>query len=95
MHALLDEPPGPPAAPAPVPDAAVAALLQAFADAEGGAMHKLEAHQLARRLSPDSYLVAGLYRQDPPLLRADREVRAITPAGRAWLSRYRRAHPGS
>ncbi|MCW2582433.1 MAG: hypothetical protein JWQ53_1223 [Klenkia sp.] len=92
VAALLDEEPdrAPQAAPEP-PDEAIAALLQVFADAPGGQLHRLEAHQHARRLAPDSYLVAGLYRQDPPLLRAERETRSLTPAGRAWLSRYRRS----
>jgi hypothetical protein len=32
--------------------------------------------------------VAQLYRQDPPLLQADRDVRVITDAGRAWLEEH-------
>ncbi len=97
VNAVLEEQPeaAGAAAPAAVPDEAVAGLLQSFVDADGGTLHRLEAHQLARRLAPDSYLVAGLYRQDPPLLRADREMRAVTPAGRAWLTRYRRTHASS
>ena len=51
-------------------------------------MHKLEAHQIARQLAPDSHLVAQLYRQDPPLLQADRDSRVITDAGRAWLEQH-------
>jgi hypothetical protein len=71
------------------PDEAVTALLQRFAEAPDGRLHKLEAHQIARQLSPDSHLVARLYRQDPPLLEADRDMRVLTDAGRAWLERHR------
>jgi hypothetical protein len=91
MTALLEE--EPPAVPAAEdrrdPVAAQAALLRRFTDAPDGRLHKLEAHQLARQLSPDSHLVARMYRQDPPLLQADRDMRVITDAGRAWLA----AHP--
>jgi hypothetical protein len=68
--------------------AAQAALLKRFADSPGGRLHKLEAHQIARQLTPDSHLVASLYRQDPPLLLAERDARVITDAGRAWLERH-------
>jgi hypothetical protein len=71
------------------PVTAQAALLRRFTEAPEGRLHKLEAHQMARQLSPDSHLVARLYRQDPPLLQADRDMRVITEAGRAWLA----AHP--
>ena len=71
------------------PDDATTALLERFADAPGGRLHKLEAHQIARQLSPDSHLVARLYRQDPPLLAADRDMRVLTDAGRAWLEHHR------
>jgi hypothetical protein len=70
------------------PEEATAALLRRFAEAPGGRMHKLEAHQIARQLSPDSHIVARLYRQDPPLLQAERDMRAITDAGRAWLEAH-------
>jgi hypothetical protein len=63
-------------------------LLRRFAEAPGGRLHKLEAHQIARQLAPDSHLVAGLYRQDPPLLQAERDMRVITDAGRAWLQAH-------
>jgi Family of unknown function (DUF6158) len=68
---------------------ATTALLERFAEAPDGRLHKLEAHQIARQLSPDSHLVAQLYRQDPPLLLADRDMRVLTDAGRAWLERQR------
>jgi hypothetical protein len=90
MTALLDEE----AAPSPVggqrrdPVEAQVALLRRFTEAPGGRLHKLEAHQLARQLAPDSHLVAQLYRQEPPLLQADRDVRVITDAGRAWLEKH-------
>jgi hypothetical protein len=70
------------------PDEATAALLQRFAEAPDGRLHKLEAHQIARQISPDSHLVAQLYRQDPPLLRADRDMRVLTDAGRTWLEQH-------
>jgi hypothetical protein len=70
------------------PIAAQAALLRRFAEAPDGRLHKLEAHQLARQLAPDSHLVARLYRQDPPLLAADRDMRVLTDAGRAWLQEH-------
>lgn len=64
------------------------ALLQRFAEAPEGRLHKLEAHQIARQLAPDSHLVARLYRQDPPLLQAERDMRVLTDAGRAWLQAH-------
>jgi hypothetical protein len=67
---------------------AQAALLKRFAESPGGRLHKLEAHQIARQLTPDSHLVASLYRQDPPLLLAERDARVITDAGRAWLEEH-------
>jgi Family of unknown function (DUF6158) len=90
ITALLDEQPAAVAAsgaPRRDPEEAQVALLQRFAEAPDGRMHKLEAHQIARQLAPDSHLVAQLYRQDPPLLQADRDVRVITDAGRAWLQK--------
>ena len=62
-------------------------LLRRFTEAPDGRLHKLEAHQIARQIAPDSHLVAQLYRQDPPLLQAERDVRVITEAGRAWLEK--------
>jgi hypothetical protein len=91
ITALLDEQPAAASgqsSPRRDPVQAQVALLQRFADAPEGRMHKLEAHQIARQLAPDSHLVAQLYRQDPPLLQADRDVRVITEAGRAWLEKH-------
>ena len=90
ITALLDEEPSRPSAAMQRPDPVQAqvALLRRFAEAPGGRMHKLEAHQIARQLAPDSHLVARLYRQDPPLLQAERDMRVITDAGRAWLERH-------
>ena len=65
-----------------------AELLAAFAAAPGGSMHKLEAHQAARSILPNGRLVADLYKQDPPLLRAEGDIRVITEAGRAWLAQH-------
>src|SRR3954467_13840133 len=91
VTALLDDEPAATATPRDRvdPEQAQAALLRRFAEAPGGRLHKLEAHQIARQLAPDSHLVAGLYRQDPPLLQADRDMRVLTDAGRAWLERHR------
>jgi hypothetical protein len=92
VTAVLDEEPAPTADagedPRRLPDQAQSALLRRFADAPGGRLHKLEAHQIARQLSPDSHLVAALYRQDPPLLQAERDMRVLTTAGRAWLESH-------
>jgi uncharacterized protein DUF6158 len=87
---LLDEEPSPTAPAGRGRDAAEAqtALLQRFAEAPEGRLHKLEAHQIARQLAPDAHLVAQLYRQDPPLLQAERDMRVLTDAGRAWLASH-------
>ena len=70
------------------PEKAQVELLRRFAAAPDGRLHKLEAHQIARQLAPDSHLVARLYRQDPPLLLAERDMRVLTDAGRAWLDQH-------
>lgn len=67
---------------------AKSALLAAFADARDGSLHKLEAHQIARRVAPNARLAADLYKQDPPQLHADGDYRAITEASRAWLAEH-------
>ncbi|CCG03443.1 DUF6158 family protein [Blastococcus saxobsidens] len=91
VTALLEEEPTPGAATGtthrPDPAEAQTALLRRFAEAPGGRLHKLEAHQIARQLTPDSHLVASLYRQDPPLLQAEKDARVITDAGRVWLQK--------
>jgi hypothetical protein len=88
--AVLDEAPPeePPVGQGRDAVAATAALLRRFAEAPGGRMHKLEAHQIARQIAPDSHLVAQLYRSDPPLLAAERDARVLTDAGRAWLEQH-------
>jgi hypothetical protein len=91
VTSLLDEEPSPPSTGAEDrrdPEEATAALLRRFADAPDGRLHKLEAHQIARQLTSDSHIVARLYRQDPPLLQAERDMRVITDAGRAWLESH-------
>jgi hypothetical protein len=90
VTALLDEDPAPHASPdrGRDPAEATTALLRRFAEAPQGRLHKLEAHQIARQLAPDSHLVARLYRQDPPLLQAERDMRVLTDAGRAWLESH-------
>jgi len=72
----------------PDPSVAQSRLLAAFAAAPDGRMHKLEAHQMARRFAPNARLVAALYKHDPPLLQADGDQRVITQAGRAWLAEH-------
>jgi Family of unknown function (DUF6158) len=76
----------PPTGPPLEGDAARATLLAKFAAAPDGTMDKLEAHQVARSIAPNQRLVADLYKQDPPLLRAEGDNRTITDAGRAWLA---------
>jgi hypothetical protein len=90
ITALLEEPvsPQPDGRPRLDPEQAQVALLRRFAEAPGGQLHKLEAHQIARQLTPDSHLVARLYRQEPPLLQAERDMRILTDAGRAWLEEH-------
>jgi hypothetical protein len=89
MTTLLDEPGTPASADGQQdPDEVRTALLRRFAEAPGGRLHKLEAHQIARQLAPDSHLVAQLYRQDPPLLQAERDMRVLTEAGRAYLAAH-------
>jgi hypothetical protein len=61
-------------------------VLARFAEAPGGRIHKLEAHQLARQLAPNARVVAALYRNDPPLLAVDGDYRTLTEAGRSWLA---------
>jgi hypothetical protein len=68
--------------------AARSRLLAAFAATPGGSLHKLEAHQIARRFAPNARLVASLYKHDPPLLQADGDQRVITDAGREWLAAH-------
>ena len=91
ITALLDEEPPVPASGGAArrdPTSAQAALLRRFAEAPGGRLHKLEAHHIARELTSDSHLVARLYRQEPSLLQAERDMRVITDAGRAWLAEH-------
>jgi hypothetical protein len=84
IEALLGEEPAP-AAPTG-PGAAERALLERFAVADGGRMHKLEAHQAARALGVSPAAVAGLYRHEPPLLVTAGPDRVLTDAGRAFLA---------
>lgn len=65
------------------PDGAAASteLLRRFAAAEGGRLHKLEVHQLARELGLPPAELAELYRANPPLLRAEGDYRVLTQEG--------------
>jgi hypothetical protein len=65
---------------------AVIALLAEFHQAHAGSLHKLEAHQAARRAGLDHPRLAALYRQDPALLVAQGDQRVLTDAGRQWLA---------
>jgi N-acetylglutamate synthase-like GNAT family acetyltransferase len=66
-------------------DAAAVKLLSRFAEAPGGRLHKLEAHQAARELGLHPADVARLYKQDPPLLAAAGPDRVLTDEGRKRL----------
>lgn len=61
-------------------------LLRRIAEAPGGRMHKLEAHQAAREVGLDRESLAKLYTADPPLLATQQQDRVITDAGRALLA---------
>jgi hypothetical protein len=63
----------------------VLAFLRRIAGA-GGRMHKLEAHQAARESGLERVAVAGLYKEDPPLLTTEGHDRVLTEAGRARLA---------
>lgn len=84
IEALLGEPVPSIAPPAGV--AATRALLERFAAAKDGRMHKLEAHQVARELGLSPAAVAELYRHNPSLLATAGSERLLTDAGRDWLA---------
>lgn len=69
-------------------DEAVAALLGAVADGEGGRLHRLEVHQLARRHGVPRVALAELYKGGSSLLSAVGADRVITEAGRDWLASH-------
>jgi hypothetical protein len=62
--------------------AAATELLRRFAAADGGRLHKLEAHQSAREVGLPPVEVAQLYKAEPPLLSADGDYRRLTAEGR-------------
>lgn len=74
-----------PAAPA-ISDDPETAFLKRIADAPGGRLHKLEAHQAAREVGLERAAVARLYTIDPPLLTTELQDRVITDAGRARIA---------
>lgn len=74
-----------PSAPA-VSDDPETAFLKRIADAPGGRLHKLEAHQAARETGLDRAALAKLYTVDPPLLATEMQDRLITEAGRARIT---------
>ncbi|MGH3500049.1 MAG: DUF6158 family protein [Nocardioidaceae bacterium] len=67
------------------PDERATQLLRAFAQAQDGKMHRLEAHQRARELGMTQAHVAALYKHEPPLLGTAGQDRVITDAGRSRL----------
>jgi hypothetical protein len=62
------------------------AFLRRIADAPGGRLHKLEAHQAAREVGLDRATLAKLYTAEPPLVDTEKQDRVITEAGRARLN---------
>ena len=66
-------------------DDPVLALLRRIEDA-GGRMHRLEVHQLARRLGIERAELARLYTTEPRMLATDKQDRVVTEAGRARLT---------
>jgi hypothetical protein len=62
-----------------------AELLARFAASPDGRMHKLEAHQAARKLGLGPAELAALYKHEPPLLATAGQDRVITDDGRKWL----------
>jgi hypothetical protein len=70
-----------------IDEAAVNAVLREFEQAQGS-LHKLEAHQAARRAGLDHPRLAALYRRKPPLLVAQGDQRVLTDDGRRWLSEH-------
>ena len=67
------------------PGGAALRLLERFAAAPGGRLHKLEAHQAARELGLRPVDLAKLYKQEPPLLVTDLSDRVLTEEGRRRL----------
>lgn len=63
-------------------------LLNRFASAPGGRMHRLEALHAARELGLRPERVAALHRQDPPLLSTEGDDRLLTDDGRAFLTTH-------
>ena len=61
--------------------------LLARLSAAGGRLHKLELHQAARETGVAPADLAALYRGDHPLLRADKDERVLTDAGRERLGK--------
>jgi hypothetical protein len=71
-----------------IDESSVLAVLTEFEQAPGGSLHKLEAHQAARRAGLDHPRLAALYRRDPAFLAAQGEQRVLTDAGREWLAEH-------
>jgi hypothetical protein len=57
-------------------------LLRRFTAADGGRLHKLEAHHVTREVGLSPVEVAELYKAEPPLLRAEGDYRGLTAEGR-------------
>lgn len=81
LDALLADPSDSPE-PGAADPTAVRQLLARVAQ-EGGRMHKLEIHQVARELGITPLVLASLYKGEGAVLAADRDERVLTAAGRA------------
>jgi hypothetical protein len=79
LEALISLPDPPPDQPGAGVDPAQA-FLQRMAQ-EGGAMHKLEAHQVARDVGLDRAALADLYRAEPPFVATAGDSRVLTDRG--------------
>ena len=78
-----------PGAPAEPPADPVVELLRRVAAAEGGRLHKLEVHQIARELGIERGELAQLYTAKQPDLATEQQDRVITDVGRARISNIR------
>jgi len=83
LEALVELPDAPAAA--AVTGDPETAFLKRIADAPGGRLHKLEAHQAAREVGLERAALAKLYNTDPPLLATELQDRVITDVGRARI----------
>src|SRR4051794_24643932 len=76
-----------------IDESAVISVLVEFERSANGALHKLEAHQAARRAGLDHPRLAALYRREPAFLEAQGDQRVLTDSGREWLAEHQRVRP--